>query len=205
MNFVSTEIEARAASVFPGGVLGRHRYPPGFSHLPVSGQGARITGIDERMYIDYSCAGGSLILGYSHPAVVQAVQEQAARATQFVSILNVPALQLAECIREIVGWVEEVRFALSGSEAVMFSLRLARAFTGRDKILKFEGSYHGNSDYALWSGPKGAASQQPQTEPDSAGIPRAIRDLVLMAPYNDLDTTSGIVDREWPDLAAIIM
>jgi glutamate-1-semialdehyde 2,1-aminomutase len=195
----------RAARVLPGGVLGRHRYPAGIEHLPVSGRGAWIGDADGRRFVDYSCGGGSLILGYSHPRVVAAVQRQMAEASQFVSIVNRPAIELAEAVKRAVPWVERLRFALSGAEAVMFALRLARAHTGRDKIVKFEGAYHGNSDYALWGNAPRGAPDFPHGEPDSAGIPRAIRELVLIAPYNDPDTTRGIVERNRRDLAAIIV
>ena len=199
------ELVRRAERALPGGVLGRHVYPDTVEHIPVSGKGAWIVDQKGREYLDYSCGGGSLILGYSHPAVVRAVQAQAERATQFVSILNIPALQLAERITELVGWVEQVRFALSGAEAVMFALRLARAATGRDKILKYEGAYHGNGDYALWGMAPGETALPLRTEPDSAGIPDAIRDLVLVAPYNDAEATAAIVEREWREIAAIIV
>ena len=119
-------IVRRAESALPGGVLGRHAYPDAVEHVPVSGRGAWIVDHAGREYLDYSCGGGSLILGYSHPAVVRAVREQAGLATQFVSVLNLPALRLAERVKELVGWVDLVRLALSGAEAVMFSLRLAR-------------------------------------------------------------------------------
>jgi glutamate-1-semialdehyde 2,1-aminomutase len=184
-----------AERFLPGGVLGRHVYPAGVEHIPVSGKGAWITDEAGRRYVDYSCGGGSLILGYSHPAIVAAIQQQAKQATQFVSIINRPAIALAGAVCGTVKWPDKVRFALSGAEAVMFALRLARAFTGRDKILKFEGAYHGNCDYALWS----------NGEPDSAGIPAVFADLVLVAPYNDIATTREIADRHWRDLAAVIV
>ena len=198
-------IARRAEDALPGGVLGRHAYPDGIEHVPVSGKGAWIVDHAGREFLDYSCGGGSLILGYSHPAVVRAVQNQAERATQFVSILNLPALQLAERIKELVGWVDRVRLALSGAEAVMFALRLARAATGRDRILKFEGAYHGNSDYALWGMAPREPAGCPATRPDSAGIPGAIGDLVLVAPYNDPEAAAAIVAEEWRKIAAIIV
>lgn len=199
------EAVGRAERVLPGGVLGRHAYPDGVEHIPVSGKGAWIVDHAGRELLDYSCGGGSLILGYSHPAVVRALQEQAERATQFVSILNFPALQLSERIEELVIWPDQVRFALSGAEAVMFALRLSRAATGRDKILKFEGAYHGNSDYALWGTTPREPVPCPAAQPDSAGIPGAIREFVRVAPYNDPETTTSIVDREWRQIAAIIV
>ncbi len=198
-------IARRAEDALPGGVLGRHAYPDGIEHVPVSGKGAWIVDQAGREFLDYSCGGGSLILGYSDPAVVRAVQNQAGRATQFVSILNLPALQLAERIKELVGWVDRVRLALSGAEAVMFALRLARAATDRDKILKFEGAYHGNSDYALWGMAPRESTDCRASRPDSAGIPGAIGDLVLVAPYNDPEAAAAIVAREWREIAAIIV
>lgn len=199
------EIVRRAEQVLPGGVLGRHFYPNAMEHVPVSGQGAWIVDHAGREYLDYSCGGGSLILGYSHPAVVQAVHDQVEQATQFISILNMPALRLAERVMELVTWVDRVRFALSGSESVMFALRLARAATGRDKVLKFEGAYHGNCDYALWGTSPRDPIDYPTAQPESAGLPRAIRDLVLVAPYNNVETTRTIVEGEWRDIAAIIV
>ena len=231
-----TEALLRAAErCLPGGVLGRHRYPPEIAdHIPVEGSGARIVDSRGRRFIDYSCGGGSLILGYGHPAVVEAVQRQAARSMQFVSIRNPLAIRLAERFTGMVRWADRVRFALSGAEAVMFALRLARAFTGREKVLKFDGAYHGNCDYGLWdaapsaapvpaapadgAGPgvgadadaDGGAEADANTgaggpAPGSAGIPRAIRDLIRVAPYNDLEAARRIVRAEWRSLAAVIV
>lgn len=195
------DIATRSRAVFPGGVLGRHVYPEPIQHIPLSGAGAWVTDHAGRRFVDYSLGGGSLVLGYGHPAVVQAVQTQAAIGTQFVSILNLPALTLAEKIRDCVPWVERVRFALSGSEAIMLALRLARAATRRDKVLKFAGAYHGNSDYALWDMAEGKEYPVPQ----SAGIPRSVRDLMLIAPYNDLAAAEAVVLANWTDIAAIIV
>ena len=202
-----------AERCMPGGVLGRHRYPAETDHVPVEGSGARIVDSRGRSFIDYSCGGGSLILGYGHPAVVEAVQTQAARSMQFVSIRNPLAIRLAERFTGMVRWADRVRFALSGAEAVMFALRLARAFTGREKVLKFDGAYHGNCDYGLWNAapaaPAAADEAGPsfagRTVPGSAGIPRAIEDLVLVAPYNDLEAARRIVEAEWRSLAAVIV
>ena len=201
-----------AERCMPGGVLGRHRYPAETDHVPVAGSGARIVDSRGRSFIDYSCGGGSLILGYGHPAVVEAVQTQAARSMQFVSIRNPLAIRLAERFTGMVRWADRVRFALSGAEAVMFAFRLARAFTGREKVLKFDGAYHGNCDYGLWNAapaaPAAADGAEPSSAgavPGSAGIPRAIEDLVLVAPYNDLEAARRIVRAEWRSLAAVIV
>ena len=205
------ELLRAAERCMPGGVLGRHRYPAETDHVPVEGSGARIVDSRGRRFIDYSCGGGSLILGYGHPAVVEAVQRQAARSMQFVSIRNPLAIRLAERFTGMVRWADRVRFALSGAEAVMFALRLARAFTGREKVLKFDGAYHGNCDYGLWNAAPGADGSGPGAADagagaaGSAGIPRAIKDLVRVAPYNDLDAARRIVRAEWRSLAAVIV
>jgi glutamate-1-semialdehyde 2,1-aminomutase len=195
------ELAARARSIMPGGALGRHTYPEPIEHIPVSGAGAWITDHVGRRFVDYSIGGGALVLGYSHPAVVNAVKAQADLATQFVSILNLPALALAEKIRACVPWIERVRFALSGSEAIMLALRLARAATRREKVVKFSGAYHGNSDYALWDSGRAGEGAVPQ----SAGIPGCIGELMRVAPFNDIEATTAVIKREWRDIAAIIV
>ena len=207
------ELLRTAERCLPGGVLGRHRHPEEIDHIPVEGRGARIVDSRGRRFIDYSCGGGSLILGYGHPAVVEAVQRQAARSMQLVSIRNPLAIRLAERFTGMVRWADRVRFALSGAEAVMFALRLARAFTGREKVLKFDGAYHGNCDYGLWDvapaggagAGEGAGAGAGGTAPGSAGIPRAIGDLVRVAPYNDLEAARRVVRAEWRSLAAVIV
>lgn len=199
----NASLSARAAQVFPGATLGRHVLPDGLEHIPLRGSGARIEDVDGRRFIDYSCGGGSLILGYSHPAVIGAVEAQAREATQFVSIMNEPAIRMGEALLSALPWMEKLRLALSGAEADFFAMRLARAFTGRDKILKFEGGYQGNNDYSMWS--YELAADYPRGAPDSAGVPKVIADLVLVAPYNDIDTTRSIVAANWRDIAAIIV
>jgi len=201
----TAEFLKKAIDVLPGGVLGRHCYTEESDHIPVSGSGAYLIDSVGRRYIDYSCGGGSLILGYSHPAIVSAVQRQAEDAMQLISIRNVPAIKLAGRIAELVSWVDQVRFTLSGSEAVMMALRLARAHTGRDKVLKFDGAYHGNCDYSLWNLEHEHYSSTDTGSPGSAGIPSVIKDFVLVAPYNDLDTTKRIIEENWRSLAAIII
>ena len=114
MHDETDELLRAAERCMPGGVLGRHRYPAETDHIPVEGSGARIVDSRGRSFIDYSCGGGSLILGYGHPAVVEAVQRQAARSMQFVSIRNPLAIRLAERFTGMVRWADRVRFALSG-------------------------------------------------------------------------------------------
>jgi glutamate-1-semialdehyde 2,1-aminomutase len=136
--------------------------------------------------------------------VVAAVQAQASRGSTYFQ-LNEPALALAEEICRAVPCAEQLRFTSSGSEATFFALRLARAHRKRDKVLKFEGGFHGTHDYSLMSvGPR-APKAYPAPTPDSAGIPHAIEGDVLVAPFNDLAETEAIIDAHHGDLAAVIM
>ncbi|MBI4242391.1 MAG: aminotransferase class III-fold pyridoxal phosphate-dependent enzyme, partial [Candidatus Rokubacteria bacterium] len=141
----------KAAKVFPGGVLGRHRLADAYKVVFSHGRGAHLFDMSGREYIDYTCGGGALLLGYVHPEIAEAIRDQLSRASQFISILNIQAIEYAAELLEVIPCGEQIRFANSGSEGTFYALRLARAFTGRDKILKFEGAYHGHHDYAMWS------------------------------------------------------
>ena len=194
----------RAREVFPGGVLGSHKMPEDLQFIASHGKGSRLFDLDGREYIDYVLGSGPLILGHAHPEVVAAVQAQAARGTTFYAVTQ-PALLLAEKIQKAVPCAERVRFTGSGSEATFFALRLARAFTGRDKVLKFEGGYHGYHDYAILSTSSYEPSASHQAVADSAGIPAAVVQQVLVAPYNDLAATAAIIEANRASLAAVIL
>jgi glutamate-1-semialdehyde 2,1-aminomutase len=146
---------------------------------------------------------GPLLLGHAHPTVVAAVQQQAALGSTFYT-LNVPAIELAERIIEAVPCAEVVKFVSSGSEATFHAMRIARTFTGKPKILKFEGGFHGVNDYALMSALGSQPTAYPQPIPDSAGIPRAVEDDVLVSRWNDTALTGEIVTAHAAELAAII-
>jgi glutamate-1-semialdehyde 2,1-aminomutase len=161
-------------------------YPPAM----VSGQRCWIEDLDGNRRIDFLANYTSLILGHAHPTVVAAVTQQAQRGSAFAAPTT-NELRLAELICSRVPSVERLRFANSGTEATLFALRLARAFTRRDKVLIFEGGYHGTHDYA-------AATT-------SAGIPDAVRGTVVSALYNDLDSVARVVGEVGDDLAAIIV
>ena len=147
----SKQAFAEAVHLMPGGVNSPVRAFRSVNMDPIfmeSGQGAIVRDIDGNEYIDYVLSWGPLILGHSEPGVVKAIQEQAAKATSF----GAPSLaenQLAKLVMERVPGIEMIRFVSSGTEATMSALRLARGYTGRDKILKFEGSYHGHGDSLL--------------------------------------------------------
>ncbi|MBA2450905.1 MAG: aspartate aminotransferase family protein [Chloroflexi bacterium] len=188
----------------PGGAFGLFRLPDEVRFVPREGRGSKLYDVDGREYVDYLLGSGPLILGHAHPAVVQAVSEQAARGSHFY-LPSKPAIRLAEELSRAAPCAEQVRFVGSGSEATFFALRLARAFTGRDKILKFEGGYHGVGDYAQYSTAPHGPVDYPLAHPESAGIPRVLDEQVLIAPFNDLETTTRLIAEHAAELAAVIV
>ena len=169
------------------------------------GRGSRIRDMSGNEYIDYMLGSGAMILGHAHPAVVAAVGEAAGRGSSFL-MPTAPAIRLAERIVGAVPAAEQVCFHSSGSESVLFALRLARAFTGREKVLKFEGGFHGMSDYALMSNQWTAvAADLPRPFANSAGIPRSVASEVLVAPFNDLETTRDLIEPRAAEIAAVIV
>ena len=159
---------ATAQRVLPGGSNGNVLLPPEQAFVIAAGQGARVYDVEGHCWIDYLLGSGPMILGHAHPEVVAAVQEQLSRGSTFF-YLHEKAIQLAEAIVEAMPCAEQVRFTSSGTEATFFALRVARAFRGRDKILKFEGAFHGSHDYAMMS----TAGQQPTEFPSlpQPGLP----------------------------------
>jgi glutamate-1-semialdehyde 2,1-aminomutase len=145
-----------------------------------------------------------MIVGHAHPEVVEVVRQQVAQGSTFFAN-NEYGIRLAAEIVDAVPCAEKVRFVSSGSEADLYAMRLARAYTKRDKILKFEGGYHGMSDYGLMSLAPKRASNFPQPIPDSAGIPKSICDEVLIAPFNDLETVASLIREHKNELAGIIV
>ena len=198
------DLITRAARVLPGGVLGSHRSGPGLEFVVKDARGPHLWDADGRRYIDYLLGSGPMVLGHAHPAVVEAVQRQLPHGTTFM-LLNEPIIALAEEIVRAVPAAEQVRFMSSGSEATFFALRVARAFRRRDKIMKFEGGFHGTHDYALMSVSPRSPKAFPAAMADSAGIPHALGDEVLVAPYNDLATTEALIATHHNDLAAVIV
>ena len=194
-----------AAAYLPGACLGQNALPPELSFVVARGEGARLVDVQGRTYLDYVLGSGPLLLGHAHPAVVRAVQEQAAKGSTYFW-LSEPSIRLAEEVVRAVPCAEQVRFVSTGTEATMFAGRMARAFTRREKMLKFEGGWHGLHDYAMvgnWRLPSEAP--YPSPPPDVGGIPRGALESVLVAPFNDLDTTARIVVDHAGDLAAIIV
>ena len=198
------DLLARAGRVLPGGVLGSHRSGPGLEFVVKDARGAYLWDAAGRKYIDCLLGSGPMLLGHSHPAVVEAVQRQLPHGSTFM-LLNEPIIELAEEIVRAVPGAEQVRFMSSGSEATFFALRVARAFRQRDRIMKFEGGFHGTHDYALMSVSPRSPKAFPAAMADSGGIPHAISEEVLIAPYNDLATTEALIAQHHNDLAAVIV
>ncbi len=190
----------RADAVLPAGGFGN--FDP--SIILREGRGARVWDEDGKEYIDYLIGSGPMLLGHSHPEVVQAIQEQLALGQTFFTN-NSKGIELAEQICAAVPCAEQLRYVSTGGEADMYAIRLARAFTGRDTILKFEGGYHGMSADAQMSTFPTQFKDFPVAEADSAGIPDSVRDHVLVAPYNDLQFVEDLFKSQGGELAAIIV
>ena len=200
----SRALMERARTLLPGGVsspVRAYRAVGGEPLVIESGAGALITDVDGREYVDYVCSWGPLILGHAHPAVVEAVREAAGRGTSF-GAPSEPEIALAERIVDAVPSVEMVRFVNSGTEATMSAIRLARAATGRDLLLKFEGCYHGHADGLLASAGSGIATLG---LPDSPGVPAAAAAQTLVVPYNDLAATEAALAAHAGRVACVIV
>src|SRR5213594_2905688 len=198
------ELLKRAARVLPGGVLGNHRSGPGLEFVVKEGRGAYLWDMNGRRYLDYLLGSGPMLLGHAHPAVIEAVERQVRRGTSYM-LLNEPAIELAEEVVRAIPCAEQVRYTSSGTEATFFALRVARAFRGRDKIMKFEGGFHGTHDYGMMSVSPRSPKAFPAPMADSAGIPHAIEGEVLIAPYNDLATAEALIAAHHAQLAAVIV
>ena len=194
----------KASGLFPGGVSSparSFRSVGGSPRFVERGEGAWITDADGNRYIDYVLSFGPLVLGHAAPEVVQAVQEAAAAGTSFGAPCR-GEVELGELIRAQAPGMEMMRFVNSGTEATMSALRLARAVTGRAKIIKFKGNYHGHADFLLAQAGSGVATL---SQPDSPGVPAASAADTLVAPYNDIEAVGRIIEQVGDDLAAIIV
>ncbi|MDN7245900.1 glutamate-1-semialdehyde 2,1-aminomutase [Planococcus shenhongbingii] len=193
-----------AKKLMPGGVNSPVRAFKSVNMDPIfmaSGSGATITDIDGNTYIDYVLSWGPLILGHSHPEVVKAIQEVAVSGTSF----GAPTLlenKLAKLVMERVPSIEMIRMVSSGTEATMSALRVARGYTGRSKILKFEGCYHGHADSLLIKAGSGVATLG---LPDSPGVPESVAKNTITVPYNDLESVRLAFKEFGDDLAAVIV
>ncbi|MBO4715485.1 MAG: glutamate-1-semialdehyde 2,1-aminomutase [Verrucomicrobia bacterium] len=201
---LSEELFKKALQYLPGGVnspVRAFRAVGGNPFFVNKAKGCRIWDVDGNEYVDYVGTWGPAIHGHAHPRIVQAVQETAVYGTSF-GIPNPLEVQLAEMIRQLVPSVEKVRMCNSGTEATMSAIRLARGFTGREKIIKFEGCYHGHADSLLVKAGSGALTFG---YPDSAGVPAAFTQHTLLAPYNDLDAVKALFAANPGAIAGIIV
>jgi glutamate-1-semialdehyde 2,1-aminomutase len=199
-NTVQSDLIDAAKRVLPGGTFGNMAGDV----VIREGRGGRVWDEDGKEYVDFLLGSGPMLVGHAHPEVTSAAQARVAQGTTFFAN-NRWGIELAEAIVAASPCAEQVRFVSTGSEADLYAMRVARAFTKRDKILKFEGGYHGMSDYSLMSLAPKRSANFPAAVPDSAGIPRSLRDEMLIAPFNNIDAVAGIVREHRDELAAIIL
>jgi len=195
---------ARARGLFPGGVnspVRAFRSVGGSPRVIERAAGARLWDVDGNEYVDYVGSWGPMILGHAHPSVVEAVREAAARGTSY-GAPNPLEVELAGEIVEAMPSIERLRFTSSGTEAAMSALRAARGFTGRSKVVKLAGGYHGHADGLLVRAGSGAAGIG---RPTSAGVSEAVARETLVAPYNDLPAVERLLDDHRGEVAALIV
>jgi len=186
----SDELLDRASAALPDGYLGIFALPREVAFVVDRAEGCYLIDAEGRRYIDCVLGSGPMILGHLPEPVAEALREQLSRGTQFYT-LNEPAIRLAEELQATIPCAELIKFTSTGAEATFHCLRLARAFTGKQKILRFAGGYHGHHDYAMAGG--------------SEGIPDAVAGSVLTAPFNDLAAAVEIIERHRHELAAVIV
>ncbi|HLW79436.1 MAG TPA: aminotransferase class III-fold pyridoxal phosphate-dependent enzyme, partial [Terriglobia bacterium] len=204
MRAKSKELFTQALRLMPGGVNSPVRAFRAVGGDPVffaCGRGSRLTDVDGNVYIDYVGSWGPLILGHCHPEVMEAVGRVLLTGTSF-GASTAGEVELAERIQEAFPAVERLRLVSSGTEATLSALRLARAATGRDLVLKFEGCYHGHADSLLVKAGSGVATLG---LPDSPGVPRALAELTITAPYNDLAALDEVFRDHRGQIAAAIV
>ena len=194
------DLMQRAHRVLPGGTFGN----TAADMVIREGHGGRVWDEGGREYIDFLIGSGPMLIGHAHPAVTAAVTAQLGLGTTFFAN-NRLGIELAELIVEAVPCAEQVRYVSSGTEADAYAMRLVRAFTGRDKILKFEGGYHGMSDYGLMSTTPKHPGNSWSPIADSAGIPAAVADTMLVAAFNDIESVEAIIRAHGSEIAGVII
>jgi glutamate-1-semialdehyde 2,1-aminomutase len=191
---------ALARRVLPGGSFGN------LSSDIVIGEGraGRVWDVSGNEYVDFLLGSGPMFIGHAHPDVVAAVQAQIPRGVTFFANSE-PGIRLAAAIVDAVPCAEKVRFTSTGTEADVYAMRVARAFRGRDKVMKFEGGFHGMSEYSLQSLAPKRPGNFPQAVPDGPGIPRSVSGDMLIAPFNNADMAESLILEHRDELAAVIV
>ena len=200
----SLRLFQEAQQYLPGGVDSPVRAFKAVGGTPpfiVRGQGSKVYDADGNEYIDYVCSWGPLILGHAHPQVVDALTKAVQRGTSFGAPTELETT-LAKMICSAIPSIEMIRFVNSGTEATMSALRLARAFTARDKTIKFAGGYHGHADGLLVKGGSGLATL---SLPNSPGVPSSYAQNTLVAPYNNTEAVAQLFQRHPNEIAAVIV
>lgn len=208
----SARLYAKAMQSLAGGVGSGTRSPrSGWLPVPVfvaSGRGSRLTDVDGNVYIDYVMGQGPLILGHRPPALIEAVTEALQERGSLFSLAHDLEGEAAAAVCERMPSIELLRFGNSGTECVQYALRFARAFTGREKILRFEGHYHGWSDAIHWSGhpslEEAGPRERPIVVPGSTGMPAAVAETLIVAPWNDTEQLDRIFSERGEEIAAVI-
>lgn len=198
------ELLRDAGKFLAGGGLGLFVLPPELNLVVARGAGSRVWDVAGREYIDYHLSSGPALLGHAHPAVTAAVEAQIPKGTTYF-FLNEPEIELARRMVDAIPCADVVHYTGSGTEATFYALRIARAFTKRDKVLKFEGAWHGMHDYGLWGTVPQAPSDYPRAKPDSVGVPRETGDTVLVTPFNETARAVEMIERHAKELAAVIV
>lgn len=196
---------AKAEQLFPGGTLGGNALAADARFVFQRGDGSRFWDTSGNQYIDYVLSSGVFFLGHAHPQVRQAITQQLADGTQFFAYLNSKAIEFADRMKPNIACAGKLRLTTSGSDSTFHAIRLARGHTGRTKVLKFEGAYHGTHDYAQFGTAPRRTVNFPDSIPDTAGIPEPVKNLMLLAPFNDVDALAGILKEHGKDIAAIII
>jgi glutamate-1-semialdehyde 2,1-aminomutase len=200
----SQELFERAQSFIPGGVNSPARAFKSVGGTPVffdKAKGSVITDVDGNEYIDFVGSWGPMIMGHAHPAVIKAVQDASFKSTSFGAPTEIE-IRMAELVQGMVPNVEKVRMVNSGTEACMSAIRVARGYTGKEKVIKFEGNYHGHADSFLIKAGSGALTLG---SPSSPGVTKGTAKDTLIADYNSLESVETLLDKNKGEVAAIIL
>jgi glutamate-1-semialdehyde 2,1-aminomutase len=199
-----TELLALAGKYLAGGGTGLFVLPAELNLVVARGEGSRVWDVAGREYIDYHLSSGPALLGHAHPAITEAVAAQLPKGTTYF-FLNEPEIRLGQRLVDAIPCGDVVHYTGSGTEATFYALRIARAFAKRNKVLKFEGAWHGMHDYGLWGTVPSRASEYPHAAPDSVGVPHETGETVLVTPFNETARAVELIERHAKELAAVMV